>query len=196
MLEHEPGGTVMRLVPQINAGMMKIQPGMCSGGGGGGGADHGGCKGGEGCNDRGLCLQRPDEGVQVAHGSPRALAARLSSGSAGFDVGGQVAIGISHWSSPFPAAAGRTLPSPDCVHSEAAGIPPISGDPEPVSCPASLSITPLPSLSGSQETLNDTNTSTYDVLVETSNYYPLEALPCSSCRFHGHRGCPGFPGES
>uniref|UniRef100_A0A8C5AEX3 Anoctamin n=1 Tax=Gadus morhua TaxID=8049 RepID=A0A8C5AEX3_GADMO len=77
----------------------------------------------------------------------------------GFDGGGQMAIGISHWSSPFPAAAGRALPSPDCVHSEATSVPPISGDPEHLSCPASLSITPLPSLSASQETLHDTNTS-------------------------------------
>ncbi|CAL8278976.1 unnamed protein product, partial [Gadus morhua 'NCC'] len=189
MLEHEPGGTDRRRVQQITAAGMKIQQqGMCSGGGCGGGADHGGCKGGDGGCDRGVSLQRPPEegapGVQGGQGSPRAIAGRLSSGSAdrelssgsynastgtfyscvsqitiGFDGGGQMAIGISHWSSPFPAAAGRALPSPDCVHSEATSVPPISGDPEHLSCPASLSITPLPSLSASQETLHDTNTS-------------------------------------
>uniref|UniRef100_A0A8C5CAY3 Anoctamin n=1 Tax=Gadus morhua TaxID=8049 RepID=A0A8C5CAY3_GADMO len=189
MLEHEPGGTDRRRVQQITAAGMKIQqPGMCSGGGCGGGADHGGCKGGDGGCDRGVSLQRPPEegapGVPGGQGSPRAIAGRLSSGSAdrelssgsynastgtfyscvsqitiGFDGGGQMAIGISHWSSPFPAAAGRALPSPDCVHSEATSVPPISGDPEHLSCPASLSITPLPSLSASQETLHDTNTS-------------------------------------
>ncbi|CAL8235944.1 unnamed protein product, partial [Arctogadus glacialis] len=155
MLEHEPGGTDRRRVQQITAAGMKIQqPGMCSGGG----ADHGGCKGGDGGCDRGVSLQRPPEegapGEPGGQGSPRAIAGRLSSGSAdrelssgsynastgtfyscvsqitiGFDGGGQVAIGISHWSSPFPAAAGRALPSPDCVHSEATYVPPISGDP-------------------------------------------------------------------
>ena len=91
MLEHEPGGgggggtTDRRRVPQITAAGMKIQqPGMCSAGGG---ADHGGCKGGDGGCDRGVSLQRPPEegvpGVPGGQGSPRAIAGRLSSGSAG-----------------------------------------------------------------------------------------------------------------
>ena len=88
MLEHEPGGTDRRRVQQITAAGMKIQqPGMCSGGGCGGGADHGGCKGGDGGCDRGVSLQRPPEegapGVPGGQGSPRAIAGRLSSGSAG-----------------------------------------------------------------------------------------------------------------
>lgn len=72
----------------------------------------------------------------------------------GFDLSGQVAIGFSHWKSPFPASC-QNLPSPDCVHSEASAIPPISELPDPTSCPASLSITPLPTFSASQETLCD-----------------------------------------
>ncbi|KAJ4924861.1 hypothetical protein JOQ06_003811 [Pogonophryne albipinna] len=75
-----------------------------------------------------------------------------------FDLGGQVAIGFSHWKSPFPAS-GHNLPSPDCVHSEASAVPSISKHLEPVSCPASLSITPLPTNSASQETLCDSSTS-------------------------------------
>ncbi|KAK9525450.1 hypothetical protein VZT92_016156 [Zoarces viviparus] len=42
-----------------------------------------------------------------------------------FDLGGQVAIGFSHWKSPFPAS-GQNHPSPDCVHSEVSAVPPIS----------------------------------------------------------------------
>uniref|UniRef100_A0A7N6F780 Anoctamin n=1 Tax=Anabas testudineus TaxID=64144 RepID=A0A7N6F780_ANATE len=76
------------------------------------------------------------------------------SASAGFDLGGQVAIEFSHWKSPFPPG-GQSLPSPDCVHSEASAVPPISDYLEPVSCPASLSVTPLPTCSDSQETLCD-----------------------------------------
>uniref|UniRef100_A0AAQ5YPI9 Anoctamin n=1 Tax=Amphiprion ocellaris TaxID=80972 RepID=A0AAQ5YPI9_AMPOC len=72
---------------------------------------------------------------------------------------GQVAIGFSHWKSPS-STGGRNLPSPDCVHSEASAVPPISEHLEPVSCPASLSITPLPTCSASQETLCDSSTST------------------------------------
>lgn len=79
--------------------------------------------------------------------------------SAGFDLGGQVAIEFSHWKSPFPAG-GQNLPSPDCVHSEASAVPPISEHLERVSCPASLSVTPLPTCSASQETLCDSSTST------------------------------------
>uniref|UniRef100_A0A672Y5S8 Anoctamin n=1 Tax=Sphaeramia orbicularis TaxID=375764 RepID=A0A672Y5S8_9TELE len=72
----------------------------------------------------------------------------------GFDLGGQVAIGFSHWKSPFPPS-NHNLPSPDCVRSEASAVPPISDHLEPASCPASLSITPLPTCSGSQETICD-----------------------------------------
>ncbi|KAI3366954.1 hypothetical protein L3Q82_009591 [Scortum barcoo] len=77
---------------------------------------------------------------------------------AGFDLGGQVAIGFSHWKSPYPGS-GQNLPSPDCIHSEASAVPPSSEHLEPVSCPASLSITPLPTCSASQETLCDSSTS-------------------------------------
>lgn len=78
--------------------------------------------------------------------------------SAGFDLGGQVAIGFSHWNSPLPPG-GQNLPSPDCVHSEAAALPPVSEHLEMVSCLASLSITPLPTCS--QETLcSSSSTST------------------------------------
>lgn len=83
--------------------------------------------------------------------------------SAGFDPGGQVAIGFSHWKSPSPSG-GQNLPSPDCVHSEVSAVPVISDHLEPVSCPASLSITPLPTCSASQETLCDSSTSTQSVV--------------------------------
>ncbi|XP_029350776.1 anoctamin-4 isoform X3 [Echeneis naucrates] len=172
-LEHEAGADV-RLVRQINASM-KIQAG----------GEHRGCsKVGENPESQVICLQRQDEVVRVCTGSPRrATAARLSSGSAdrepssssynassgtfyscvsqitiGFDFGGQVAIGFSHWNSPFPASS-QNLPSPDCVHSEASAVPPVNEHLEPVSCPASLSISPLPTCSASQETLCDSSTS-------------------------------------
>ncbi|XP_044042132.1 anoctamin-4-like isoform X1 [Siniperca chuatsi] len=173
MLEHEAGAD-KRLVRQINTGM-KIQAG----------GEHMGCsKVGENQENQVICLQCQDEVVRVCPGSPRrAIATRLSSGSAdrepsssscnvssgtfyscvsqitiGFDLGGQVAIGFSHWKSPFPAT-GQNLPSPDCVHSEASAVPPSSEHLEPMSCPASLSVTPLPSFSASQETLCDSSTS-------------------------------------
>ncbi|GLD48102.1 anoctamin-4-like isoform X3 [Lates japonicus] len=82
---------------------------------------------------------------------------KVKSKAGGFDLGGQVAIGFSHWKSPFPES-GQNLPSPDCVRSEASAVPPISEHLEPVSCPASLSITPLPTCSASQETLCDSST--------------------------------------
>ncbi|XP_034719151.1 anoctamin-4-like isoform X1 [Etheostoma cragini] len=175
MLEYEAGAD-MRLVRQISAGM-KIQAG----------GEHTGCsKVADNPENQVICLQCQEELVQVCPGSPRsprrAIAPRFSSGSAdcepssssynassgtfyscvsqitiGFDLGGQVAIGFSHWKSPFPAS-GPDLPSPDCVHSEASTVPPISEYLEPVSCPASLSITPLPTCSASQETLCDSST--------------------------------------
>uniref|UniRef100_A0A669CM26 Anoctamin n=1 Tax=Oreochromis niloticus TaxID=8128 RepID=A0A669CM26_ORENI len=87
-----------------------------------------------------------------------------------FDLGGQVAIEFSHWKSPFPESS-QNLPSPDCVHSEASAVPPISEHLEPVSCPASLSITPLPTCSASQETLCDSSTSMLRaVTVHVLNY--------------------------
>ncbi|XP_023144192.2 anoctamin-4 isoform X1 [Amphiprion ocellaris] len=176
MLDHEAGAD-MRLVHQINTGM-RIQAG----------SEHLGCsKVGENQDSQVICLQCQEEVVRVCPGSPRsprrAIATRLSSGSAdrepssssynvssgtfyscvsqitiGFDLGGQVAIGFSHWKSPS-STGGRNLPSPDCVHSEASAVPPISEHLEPVSCPASLSITPLPTCSASQETLCDSSTS-------------------------------------
>lgn len=69
-----------------------------------------------------------------------------------------MAIEVSHWKSPFPPS-GQNLPSPDCVHSEASAVPPVSEHLELVSCPASLSISPLPTCSASQETLYDSNAS-------------------------------------
>ncbi|KAM3859281.1 anoctamin-4-like isoform 2-T2 [Diretmus argenteus] len=197
MLEHEAAGADMRLVHQINTGM-KIQPGT--------GTEPRGCSkvGGEPQEDRVICLQCQDEVVRVCPGSPRSqrqAITRLSSGSAdrepssssynvstgtfyscvsqitiGFDLGGQVAIGISHWKSPFPAS-GQTLSSPDCVHSEASAVPPIGEHPEPVSCPASLSITPLPSCSASQETISDSSSSLYGVSLSLHGSEPRWRSP-------------------
>ena len=78
MLEHETGAD-MRLVRQISAGM-KIQAG---------GGEHMGCssKVGESPENQVICLQCQEEVVRVCPGSPRsprrAIATRLSSGSAG-----------------------------------------------------------------------------------------------------------------
>ncbi|XP_032444774.1 anoctamin-4 isoform X2 [Xiphophorus hellerii] len=174
MLDHEAAADV-RLVQQIGASM-KIQ--------GGGGGEHVGCsKVGDG---QVVCLQCQDEVVRVCPGSPRsprrAFTTRLSSGSAdrepssssynvssgtfyscvsqitiGFDLGGQVAIGFSHWKSPVQSSS-RNLHSPDGVRSEASAAPPIGEHAEPMSCPASLSVNPLPTCSASQETLCDSST--------------------------------------
>ncbi|KAI1883858.1 hypothetical protein AGOR_G00236360 [Albula goreensis] len=76
---------------------------------------------------------------------------------AGFDLAGQFAIGISRWRNAF-TQDGPSLPSPDGAHSEAAALPPQVEHSDPVSCPASLSITPARSYSGSQETLSDSST--------------------------------------
>ncbi|XP_061570126.1 anoctamin-4-like [Cololabis saira] len=164
-------GADTRAVQRTN---MKIQAG----------AEHVGCsKVGENHDDQVICSHCQDELVRVCPGSPcRAIATRLSSGSAdreasssshnvssgtfyscvsqitiGIDLGGQVAIEFSHWKSPFPST-GPNLPSPDCVHSEASAVPAASEHPEPVSCPASLSVSPLPSCTASQETLCDNST--------------------------------------
>ncbi len=76
MLEHEAGAD-MRLVRKINKGM-KIHAG----------GEHMGCsKVGENQENQVICLQCQDEVVRVCPGSPRsprrAIATRLSSGSAG-----------------------------------------------------------------------------------------------------------------
>lgn len=76
MLENEAGAD-MRLVRQINKGM-KIQAG---------GENMGCSKVGENPENQVICLQCQDEVVRVCPGSPRsprrAVATRLSSGSAG-----------------------------------------------------------------------------------------------------------------
>ncbi|CAB1346058.1 unnamed protein product [Coregonus sp. 'balchen'] len=143
---------------------MRIQPGMCSGGT----EQQRGCKTGD-VNENIVCLQSQDETGRVCPGSPAlATDTRLSSCSTadrepssgsynvstgtgtfyscvsqitiGFDLGGQVAIGISHWKSPFPPRGHPLCDSPDGVRSEAsaAAAPQLPEYPEPVSCPASL----------------------------------------------------------
>ncbi|XP_058842183.1 anoctamin-4-like isoform X3 [Acipenser ruthenus] len=78
----------------------------------------------------------------------------------GFDVGGQVAIGFSRWKNPFPQD-GRLSPNPAQCNSEDTRVPcplplmPPAELSEPVSCPASISITPVPSYSSSQETISE-----------------------------------------
>lgn len=84
----------------------------------------------------------------------------------GYDVAGPVAIGLTHWKNPY--AQGRpTLPSDlPLFVSKDAGIPvhhwSLTRKTElatPLSCPASLSITPVPSYSSSsQETLSQDTT--------------------------------------
>ncbi|KAM9071684.1 uncharacterized protein AAG666_022190 [Megaptera novaeangliae] len=80
----------------------------------------------------------------------------------GYDVAGPVAVGLTHWKNPY--AQGRpTLPSDlPLFVSKDAGIPVYQQSltrktelATPLSCPASLSITPVPSYSSSsQETLS------------------------------------------
>ncbi|XP_058165103.1 uncharacterized protein [Dasypus novemcinctus] len=84
----------------------------------------------------------------------------------GYDVAGPVAIGLTHWKSPY--SQGRpTLPSDlPLFISKDAGIPVYHRSfacktdlATPLSCPASLSITPVPSYSSSsQETLSQDTT--------------------------------------
>lgn len=86
--------------------------------------------------------------------------------SPGYDVSGPVAIGVTHWKNPY--AQGRpTVPSDlPLFVSKDAGIPvyhqSLTRKAElatPLSCPASLSITPVPSYSSSsQETLSQDTT--------------------------------------
>lgn len=80
MLENEAGAD-MRLVRQISKQGMKIQAG----------GEHVGCsKVGESLEDQVICVQCQDEVVRVCPGSPRsprrAMAKRLSSGSAGKSI--------------------------------------------------------------------------------------------------------------
>ncbi|KAL4701080.1 hypothetical protein H8959_015084, partial [Pygathrix nigripes] len=84
----------------------------------------------------------------------------------GYDVAGPVAIGLTHWKNPY--VQGRpTLPSDlPLFVSKDAGIPVYhrsftrkTDQATPLSCPASLSITPVPSYSSSsQETLSQDTT--------------------------------------
>ncbi|ERE90069.1 TMEM16D protein [Cricetulus griseus] len=84
----------------------------------------------------------------------------------GYDVAGPVAIGLTHWKNPY--VQGRpTLPSDlPLFLSKDAGIPVYHQSftrkadlATPLSCPASLSITPVPSYSSSsQETLSQDTT--------------------------------------
>ena len=86
--------------------------------------------------------------------------------SLGYDASGPVAIGLTHWKNPY--AQGRpTLPSDlPLFISRDAGFPvyhqTLTRKTElatPLSCPASLSITPVPSYSSSsQETLSQDTT--------------------------------------
>lgn len=86
--------------------------------------------------------------------------------STGYDVAGPVAIGLTHWKNPY--VQGRpTLPSDlPLFLSKDAGIPVYHQSftrkadlATPLSCPASLSITPVPSYSSSsQETLSQDTT--------------------------------------
>ncbi|XP_070976763.1 anoctamin-4-like [Oncorhynchus clarkii lewisi] len=185
LVDHDCSGTDVRLVRQLNKGM-RIQPGICSGGT----EQQRGCKTGD-VNENIVCLQSQDETGRVCPGSPAlATDTRLSSCSTadrepssgsynvstgtgtfyscvsqitiGFDLGGQVAIGISHWKSPFPPRGHPLCDSPDGVRSEAsaATAPHLPEYQEPVSCPASLSINPISShCSASQETISDSSTS-------------------------------------
>ncbi|KAL4640703.1 anoctamin-4 isoform X2 [Arapaima gigas] len=149
---------------------MRIQPGVCGGAG-----------------DHSLCKVREQEAEQERAGggggsSPAAAAGKRlysqdwepSSGSynpstgtsyyscvsqitIGFDAGGQVAIGISRWKNNTPYDS-QSLSSPDEIHSEGAAFLPQGSHPDRVSCPASLSVTPVPSYSCSQETISDSST--------------------------------------
>ncbi|XP_078797813.1 anoctamin-4-like isoform X2 [Oryzias latipes] len=148
-----------------------------------------------------LGLQCLDEGLRVcpAESPRRCSGTRLSSGSAdhepsssshissgtfyscvsqitiGFDLGGQVAIGFSHWNSPFPPS-GQNLPSPDCVHSETAALPAVTEQLEMVSCLASLSITPLPNCS--QETLCSSSSTNVSLSLHGSEPQRRSSHPC------------------
>ncbi|XP_023666281.2 anoctamin-4 isoform X2 [Paramormyrops kingsleyae] len=159
---------------------MKIHPVICSGTG-----DQRGCKSRDCETDQETphSAQSSGENTRVSGSSPAAGGKKVCAGAAqdcepssgsnnpstgtsyyscvsqitfGFEPGGQVAIGISRWKNGAPFD-GLSLPSPDAVFSEADACPSQGGHFDPVSCPASLSITPVPSYS-SQETISDCST--------------------------------------
>lgn len=112
--------------------------------------------------------------------------------SPGYDVSGPVAIGLTHWKNPY--AQGRpTLPSDlPLFVSKDAGIPVYHQSltrktdlATPLSCPASLSITPVPSYSSSsQETLSqDTTGNSAGVLLEIQDSMYLK-VPSRICLLH------------
>ncbi|MGH0147195.1 UNVERIFIED_CONTAM: hypothetical protein FKN15_015764 [Acipenser sinensis] len=118
--------------------------------------------------------------------SPPGIRSRLSS-FAGFDVGGQVAIGFSRWKNPFPQD-GRVSPNPAQCNSEDTRVPcplplmPPAELSEPVSCPASISITPVPSYSSSQETISENTaecplTTLPHLLIMGTEYQQETSLP-------------------
>ncbi|XP_048124836.1 LOW QUALITY PROTEIN: anoctamin-4-like [Alosa alosa] len=181
MVEHDCSRTDVQLILQ-RCPTMRIQPGMCSGT-----SEHC-CKVREldsaADTDENVSLEIHDESTRVCPETPKHRT-RLSSGSTqdrepscgsynvstgtsyyscvsqitiGFDPEGQVAIGISHWKRPYPLMC-QALPSPDGVQSEAAAFPGLMEHAEPASCPASLSITPLPSPCSSQDTISDSSSS-------------------------------------
>ena len=107
--------------------------------------------------------------------------------SPGYDAAGPVAIGLSHWKNPY--AQGRpTLPSDlPLFISKDAGVPvyhqSLTRKTElatPLSCPASLSITPVPSYSSSsQETLSqDTTGNRAGFLLEIQDTVCLKSPSC------------------
>lgn len=117
--------------------------------------------------------------------------------SPGYDVAGPVAIGLTHWKNPY--AQGRpTLPSDlPLFISKDAGIPVYHRSlthktelPTPLSCPASLSITPVPSYSSSsQETLSqDTTGKSFGSLLEIQDsvYLKVPSHICLLNKLHLH----------
>ncbi|XP_072340942.1 anoctamin-4-like isoform X1 [Scyliorhinus torazame] len=84
----------------------------------------------------------------------------VSQVTVGFDFAGQLAIGLSGWSAPYPQDGPLPSPRPQYTCKDFK-LPPSKifvsqmEQSAPVSCPASLSITPVPSYySSSQETLS------------------------------------------
>lgn len=113
--------------------------------------------------------------------------------SPGYDVAGPVAIGLTHWKNPY--AQGRpTLPSDlPLFVSKDASIPVYHQSltrktdlATPLSCPASLSITPVPSYSSSsQETLSqDTTGNIVGFLWEIRDSVYLGSRICLLTKLH------------
>ncbi|KAJ8405337.1 hypothetical protein AAFF_G00323280 [Aldrovandia affinis] len=96
----------------------------------------------------------------------------------GIDLGGQFAIGISRWRNAFTQDS-PSLPSPDGAHSEAGALPLRAYNSDPVSCPASLSITPVASYCSSQETLSDSSTAGISVSLHGAEHQRQSAHICS-----------------